>query len=128
MRKPTPDELSNLSRGKVIVIYSEEAGVGQSTSCIQSLPEPILLINIGGGSTELVLVCNGAVIERKNVDLGVGTVNTKFSEINNPVSGVGLESVLEYITVMLPELSSKVKIAFYTGGELNYMQLAGYPL
>ena len=104
-------------------IYLEKALIGKC-----SLPEPILLINIGGGSTELVLVCNGAVIERKNVDLGVGTVNTKFSEINNPVSGVGLESVLEYITVMLPELSSKVKIAFYTGGELNYMQLAGYPL
>lgn len=104
-------------------IYLEKALIGQC-----SLPEPILLINIGGGSTELVLVCNGAVVERKNVDLGVGTVNTKFSEINNPVSGVGLEGVLEYITVMLPELSSKVKIAFYTGGELNYMQLAGYPL
>lgn len=46
MRIPTPDELSNLSRGKVIVIYSDEAGIGKSTSCIQSLPEPILDIYI----------------------------------------------------------------------------------
>ncbi len=104
-------------------IYLEKALIGK---CF--LPEPVLLINIGGGSTELVVVCNGAVIERKNVDLGVGTVNTKFSEINNPLAGVGLESVLEYVTTALPELSGEVKIAFYTGGELNYMQLAGYPL
>lgn len=104
-------------------IYLEKALIGK---CF--LLEPMLLINIGGGSTELVVVCNGAVVERKNVDLGVGTVNTKFSEINNPVVGAGLESVLEYVTAVLPELSSKVKMAFYTGGELNYMQLAGYPL
>jgi len=37
-----------------------------------------------------------------------------------------LQEVVKFIEESLPNLSNKVRIAFYTGGELNYMQLAGY--
>ena len=93
-----------------------------------SLKEPVLLISIGGGSTELVVMYGKEAVERKNIDLGVGTINTEFSGINNPVSAARIKDVVMFVKRRLPCLSNQVKVAFYTGGELTYMQLAGYPL
>lgn len=92
------------------------------------LNEPILLINIGGGSTELVVMYGKEAVERKNIDLGVGAINTKFPQINEEMSKITLQEAINFIRENLPDLSNKVKVAFYTGGELNYMQLASYVL
>ncbi|HKC04702.1 MAG TPA: hypothetical protein VKC54_02430 [Patescibacteria group bacterium] len=98
------------------------------TGKYQNSKEPLLLINIGGGSTELVVMFGKEAIETKNVDLGVGTILTEFTNINDSVSGVDLGKVMKFIDSKLPALDNKVKIAFYSGGELNYMQLADYGL
>ncbi len=90
--------------------------------------EPILLINIGGGSTELVVMFGREAVETKNIEVGVGTILTKFEGINEKVSKVALEKVVEFVKEKLPPLQNKVKLAFYSGGELTYMQLAGYKL
>lgn len=90
--------------------------------------EPVLLINIGGGSTELVVMYGKEAIETKNVDMGVGTVLTEFSNINDSKSGISLEKVIKFVADKLPELENKVKTALYSGGELTYMQLAKYNL
>ncbi len=103
--------------------YLEMALVGRC-----SLNESILLINIGGGSTELVVMYGKEAIEKKNLDLGVGTINTKFPEINESVAKVKLEVVVSFVKATLPALSNKVKTVVYTGGELEYMKLANYPL
>jgi len=60
--------------------------------------------------------------------LGVGTINTKFPEINESVAKVKLEVVVSFVKATLPALSNKVKTVVYTGGELEYMKLANYPL
>lgn len=93
-----------------------------------NISEPVLLINIGGGSTELVVLKDKKVLERKNIDLGVGTINTNYANINETLSGTSLETIISEVESKLPELENKPKIAFYSGGELRYMQLAGYPL
>ncbi|HOA47783.1 MAG TPA: hypothetical protein PK723_05275 [Candidatus Pacearchaeota archaeon] len=103
--------------------YLEMALVGK---CLFN--EPILLINIGGDSTELVVVYGKEAVERKNINLGVGMVITRFPSINEKISKVSLQEVVNFVKENIPDLSNKVKIAFYTGGELNYMQLANYPL
>ena len=103
--------------------YLEMALVGK---CL--LNEPILLINIGGGSIELVVMYGKEAVERKNINLGVGMVITRFPSINEDISKVSLQEVVNFVKENIPDLSNKVKIAFYTGGELNYMQLANYPL
>ena len=114
-------------------------------------PEPVLLINIGGGSTELVVVQKGEVVERVNIDLGVGSILTEFPLINNALSGVSMEVVKNFISHHVhfvkfnsrhprPDRGSRdsrlrgnddersIRVAFYTGGELNYMRLVGYAL
>lgn len=90
--------------------------------------EPVLLINIGGGSTELVVMYGKEAIETKNVDLGVGTILTEFPKINDQKSGVSLQDVIKFASDKLPALDNKVNTAVYSGGELNYMQLAKYNL
>lgn len=90
--------------------------------------DPMLLVNIGGGSTELVIVRNSKVIEKKNVDIGIGAILSEFEGINEKTSKVKLEVVADKIIQRLPNIKTKVNIAFYTGGELNYMKLAKYKL
>jgi len=88
----------------------------------------LLLINIGGGSTELVVMYGKEAIERVNLDFGVGKILTDFPQINDEFSKVKLEEVVNYVKNLLPKVQNKPKIAFYTGGELTYMKLANYPL
>jgi exopolyphosphatase/pppGpp-phosphohydrolase len=88
----------------------------------------LLLINIGGGSTELVIMYGKEVIERVNLDFGVGKILTDFPQINDEFSKIKLEDVVDHIKNLLPPIQNKPKIAFYTGGELTYMKLANYPL
>jgi len=90
--------------------------------------EPVLLINIGGGSTEFVVMYGKEAVEVKNVDMGVGTILTEFPKINDSKAGVSVEEAKKFVNAKLPPLSNKVKIAFYSGGELNYMQLTSYNL
>lgn len=88
----------------------------------------IMLINIGGGSAELVILKNNLPIERKNIKLGVGTINSMFPEINEQISKVRLDKITATVKKQLSALQNKCDTAFYTGGELRYMQLAKYPL
>lgn len=103
--------------------YLETALVGK-----YSLNESVLLMNIGGGSTELVVMYGKEAIEKKNLDFGVGTINTKFPELNESIAKVKLEEVVSFVKAMLPALSNKVRAVVYTGGELEYMKLVGYLL
>lgn len=90
--------------------------------------KPVLLINIGGGSTELLVMYGKEAIETKSIDLGVGNVLTEFPKINDQKSGVSLDAVVKFVSQKLPELDNKVKTTLYSGGELTYMQLAKYNL
>ncbi len=103
--------------------YLEAALVEES-----NFEQPILLINAGGGSTELVVLKNKRAIERVNMEIGVGTINTKFVDINSQASGIPLKKVTSFVKDNLPKIRTKVKLAFYTGGELTFMKLAGYKL
>lgn len=103
--------------------YLEKALIGKC-----HLDEPILLINIGGGTTELVVMYGDEAIERKNLELGVGTILTEFPQINEEISKIKLEEVIKYVKQKLVPLDNKSKIAFLSGGELTYMKLTNYPL
>ncbi|HLD50973.1 hypothetical protein A3K34_02445 [candidate division WWE3 bacterium RIFOXYC1_FULL_40_10] len=103
--------------------YLQTSLIGKYTSA-----DPVMLINIGGGSTELVVLENRKIVETHNIDLGVGAVLEKHPEINKEISGIFLDELTQEVKLQLPEIVSKPKVAFYTGGELSYMKLAEYPL
>ena len=103
--------------------YLEKALAGS-----YNLNAPLLLINIGGGSTELVVIKNGAVRERHNLDLGVMTVLKNFPRLNESLAPYKLGEVVESICKQMPTTNYKVPYAIYNGGELTYMRLANYQL
>lgn len=76
----------------------------------------------------MVVMYGNEAVERKNIDLGVGAINTRFPQINEKTSKASLQEVIKVVEENLPNLSNKVRIAFYTGGELDYMQLVDYAL
>ncbi len=87
----------------------------------------IMLVNIGGGSTEIVIIKNKIVVDRKNIDFGVSNILSKFSGINKNISDVSANEVIKFVSTFFPKIE-KTAIAFYSGGELTYMRLSGYKL
>lgn len=67
--------------------YLQVALVGK----YENTKEPLLLINIGGGSTELVIMFGKEAVETKNIEVGVGTILTEFEGINEKISKIGLK-------------------------------------
>lgn len=103
--------------------YIQKALVGKLNSAENSL-----IVNIGGGSTELVVMFGNEAIETHNIDYGIGNLLTEFVGINDELSNVNLNDILIKIKSLLPTLTNKVSLAFYTGGELEYMRRAEYTL
>lgn len=95
---------------------------------LYELESPLLLINIGGGSTELIVLENNKVKERHNIDLGVMTVLKEFPQLNESVSPHKLNDVVEAIYKRLPQSAYKTDFAIYNGGELTYMRVVKYNL
>ncbi|RKW22679.1 hypothetical protein D8B46_04945 [Candidatus Gracilibacteria bacterium] len=103
--------------------YLEEALSSEYTS-----DKSILLINIGGGSTELIIKEKNIIIEKFNLDIGVGTILKDFPNLNLNFSEYKLEEVVNYIKNKIPDFDKQIDTAIYNGGELTYMKLVGYSL
>ncbi len=103
--------------------YLETALVDKCT-----LNEPIMIMNIGGGSTQLIINQNQQTIEKISLDIGVNTILEKFPDINTYFSTHHIDDVVEFVIGKLPDSQSFPRIALYNGGELTYMKLVGYPI
>lgn len=103
--------------------YLETAWTGQYRG-----GEPLLVINIGGKTTELLFFRERAVVWREMLDLGVGTILRDFPGINDPFSRAELGDTVRTIRGWLPPARGQSRAAVYTGGELTYMSLASYEL
>ena len=88
-----------------------------------------LIINIGGGSLELVMCKDGVVIDTKKIPFGVNSILKKeFPEINSTNDSEFLSRVVASLEGRLPAHEDKFENVIYTGGELTFMQRIGYPL
>lgn len=103
--------------------YLEKAWIGKLTKT-----DRMLVINIGGKTTELIFYNNSNIVERKMLSLGVGTMLEKYASINDEYCPIPLDKVVESVREKLPFVDETYEHAIYTGGELAYMQVAGYKL
>lgn len=90
--------------------------------------KPVLLINIGGGSTELVVIQDMKTLNRTNIDIGVGTLLSEFSNINTSNSLDLYQKVIQFCLDRVPLTTFQTEIAYSTGGELTFTRIAGYKL
>lgn len=113
----------------VIVDHDLEGFYLEMALSSEYTPElPLLLINIGGSSTELVIKEDGKITERHNLEIGVGTVLQDFPFLNEKFSHHDLRKVVDSIKQKVPTPKTATPIAIYNGGELTYMRLVDYKL
>lgn len=92
----------------------------------------LIVVNAGGGSTEIVIGNNEKIIDLYSLPLGISDLNEKFTN-NLPLKNGEFGKMKAYIEDILKE-NIKKKFEFneitlvYTGGELDYMTITGFPL
>lgn len=89
----------------------------------------VMMVNMGGKTTELVIFNNDKVENRVNLNVGVSDVFDKFKNINELNSGITKEEVINYLGTLISEnIDFNCDIAIHTGGELRFQKLVQYNL
>ena len=89
----------------------------------------IMMVNMGGKTTELVIFNNDTVENRVNLTVGVSDVFDKYPNINELDSGISKEEIINYLENLIPEdINFNCDIAMHTGGELRFQKLVKYNL
>ena len=89
----------------------------------------IMMVNMGGKTTELVIFNNDKVENRVNLTVGVSDVFDKYPNINELDSGISKEEVINYLENLISEdINFNCDIAIHTGGELRFQKLVKYNL
>lgn len=89
----------------------------------------VMMVNMGGKTTELVIFNNDTVENRVNLTVGVSDVFDKYPKINELNSGILKEDIINYLENLIPEdINFNCDIAIHTGGELRFQKLVKYNL
>lgn len=90
----------------------------------------IVMVNMGGKTTELVAYDKGNIVNKKNLDIGVADVLNHYPRINELEEKVTVDKAIAYIKTLLPNEAweKDFDAAIYTGAELRFQRLTQYPL
>lgn len=90
----------------------------------------VLIINMGGKTTELVTFVGKEITNTQNINIGVADVLNKFEKVNEKYSGHTLEEMEEFISDKLSsvKLDNDYDCSIFTGGEERFELLAGFNL
>ena len=90
----------------------------------------VLIINMGGKTTELVTYVGTKITDTMNLNLGVADLLNNFSEVNNKYSGNTVEEMENFVAERLStiELDKDYDCAIFTGGEERFELLTGFNL
>lgn len=90
----------------------------------------VLIINMGGKTTELVTYHHGRVVDTKNLTIGVAEMLNHFSKVNDSISGNSVEEMENFVLDKLSSVSfdDDYDCAIFTGGEERFELLTKFPL
>lgn len=90
----------------------------------------VLIINMGGKTTELVTYTGSKVTDTKNLSIGVADLLNNFPEVNNEKSGATIEDMDKFVSDKLSDVSfdNDYDCAIFTGGEERFELLTGFNL
>lgn len=90
----------------------------------------VMIINMGGKTTELVTIENNEITKRHNLQIGVADLLNKFPEVNDKYSSVKIEEIVNFIKEKIVNISfdTDYDFAIFTGGELRFERLTRYNL
>lgn len=93
--------------------------VGAITGLNNMMENNYLIIDIGGGSTELIEVVNGELVKMKSFDIGAVRLTEKF-KLSDPPKQIEIDAVKDYIDVVIGEYLLDVKAtAIGIGGTIT---------
>jgi len=90
----------------------------------------VLVINMGGKTTELVTFDQNKIVDRKNLKIGVADLLNQFPEANQSIAKVSIEEVEKFVKERLTGISfdQDYDCAIFTGGEERFELLTEFPL
>lgn len=90
----------------------------------------VLIINMGGKTTELVTFIGDKVVGTQNLTIGVADLLNEFDRINEPASAHTVEDTEKFIEGKLKTLAidDDYDVAIFTGGEERFELLTGFNL
>lgn len=90
----------------------------------------VLIINMGGKTTELVTFIGSKIVDTKNLKIGVADLLNNFEEVNLPKSGNTVEEMDSFVEGKLSDLvlDQDYDCAIFTGGEERFELLTDFNL
>ncbi|HAB66318.1 MAG TPA: hypothetical protein DCE23_03020, partial [Firmicutes bacterium] len=90
----------------------------------------VLIINMGGKTTELVTFVGRDITDTKNLNIGVADLLNNFSKVNEKYSGDSVEDMENYTSKRLEDikLDTDYDCAIFTGGEERFELLTKFNL
>lgn len=90
----------------------------------------VLIINMGGKTTELVTIDKGQVIDRKNIEVGVADLLNNFPLVNESYAKVKIDDLVNFTKERIENVTfdDDYDCAIFTGGELRFEKLTKYNL
>lgn len=123
--------LYNKFKVEIEVVSQEDEANYTAVGCYKNINYDgnICVFIGGGGSTELIFVNNGEILDRKYYDFGVVDVTSKFDTLKNDVPDCTFDEVYEYINSIIGEIEQKADVLILAGGDhLYWYNNAGYEL
>lgn len=90
----------------------------------------VMIINMGGKTTELVTFDKGSIIARENLKIGVADLLNGFPQVNEEISACSVEEMNEFVKERLRDVSfdKDYDCAIFTGGEERFEKLTNFNL
>lgn len=90
----------------------------------------VMIINMGGKTTEIITFTGNKITDRKNLKIGVADLLNEFPEINMSYSKFSIEEVESFVKSKLTDISfdTDYDCAIFTGGEERFELLTNYHL
>ena len=97
----------------------------------EDIDKGLIMVNAGGGSTEVVIGSAGQVVQY-SIPLGISELNEKYIK-SYPISKLDYANIKKFVKGVIAKhikkpVSSKEHYLVYSGGELDYMIITGFPL
>lgn len=90
----------------------------------------VMIINMGGKTTELITFQDGKITDRKNLVVGVADLMNRFPEVNESLSKASIEEMNDFVKEKLKGITFEqdYDCAIFTGGEERFEKLTNFNL
>jgi len=90
----------------------------------------VMIINMGGKTTELITFVDNKISDRINLKIGVAELLNKFPNVNDEISTATIEEINDFVKEQINDVKfdNDYDCAIFTGGEERWQKLAKYNL